>query len=95
MSEPNDPVERRSSVLPLVMGGAVAAFVCVLLIFLTGGFFAYVAGIGLLFVLLGMFHYLLWGRSMDQEATAERQRQEAREQAQENVKRSSNWTYRR
>jgi high-affinity Fe2+/Pb2+ permease len=95
MSEPNDPVERRATFLPMLMAVIAAGFFCVVMIFVTGGFFFYVVGIGLLFVLLGLFHYLLWGRAMDQEATAERQRLEALEKAQENLKRGTNWTYRR
>jgi hypothetical protein len=83
MSEPNDPVQERSRFLPMLMATLAAGFFCVVMILITGGFFFYVVAAVLGLVLLGMFHYVVWGRSMDREAAAERQRQETLEKMKE------------
>jgi hypothetical protein len=96
MSEPNDPVSPRSTFLPLLMASLAAGFFCVVMILITGGFFFYVLAAGVGLVLLGMFHYVTWGRSMDEEVAAERRRQDLLDRASEAAaERDRPWTYRR
>ena len=95
MSEPNDPVQERSRFLPMLMATLAAGVFCLFMILITGGFFFYVVAAVLGLVLLGMFHYVVWGRSMDQEAAAERERDEVLDKVREDLARGKSWTYRR
>jgi len=95
MSEPNDPVQERSRFLPMLMATLAAGVFCLFMILITGGFFFYVVAAVLGLILLGMFHYAVWGRAMDQEAAAERQRQEMLDKAKDTLDKGKTWTYRR
>ncbi len=66
-------------VLTVIFGGGVTVF----LIVITGGFFldAIVIVGGL--VLLGLFHYLLWGRSFNRAVEGEREELELQREADE------------
>ena len=94
MSDSHDRRQRRASFLPVMLGLTVAGFFCLVLILVTGGFFFYVLGIVLLFVLLGLIHYALWGAAMSQQVAGEREEVELLEKAKEPPA-PTNWTYRR
>jgi hypothetical protein len=94
MSEPHDPVQRRSTFMPMMLGVLAALFILVVLIFLTGGLFFYVcASVGGL-VLLGLIHYVTWGKAMSEEVAGEREEIELLERAREED-RGQKWTFRR
>jgi hypothetical protein len=93
MSEQDDPVQSRSTFLPVVLGTLVVTFICGALILLTGGLVFYVGcSVGLL-VLLGLIHYVVWGKSMSDEVAGERAEMQMLERARE-IKQQK-WTFRR
>jgi high-affinity Fe2+/Pb2+ permease len=94
MSDPNDPVQRRTALLPVFLTLLVGGFFCTALIVVTGGAFFYVVGVVVLFVLLGFVHYALWGAAMSEQTAGEREEMELLEKAKEPPK-APNWTYRR
>jgi predicted tellurium resistance membrane protein TerC len=53
------------------------------LIFLSGGLFLYVVLFGGAIVMLGMFHYVLWGRAFTDEVAGEREEEQLRQRAAE------------
>ncbi len=53
------------------------------LVFLSGGFFLYVVLFGGGILMLGAFHYLLWGRAFSQETSGEREEEQLRQRAAE------------
>jgi high-affinity Fe2+/Pb2+ permease len=55
--------------LVLFLGGIIAFFLNVISL----GIFTYVIGVGLLIVVVGSFHYFLWGRAMMEEVAVERE----------------------
>lgn len=79
---PDSQVEKRGSVLPILMAVGVALVAATALMFLTLGLFAYVIVAGLILFLVAGFHYLVWGRwlerviraQVDEEDRAERDR---------------------
>ncbi len=86
MSEPHDPAPRRPTFVPLLLGVLGACFLFVVLIFLTGGLFFYVGlSVGGL-VLLGMVHYVVWGKALSDEVAGEREEMELLERAREDRK---------
>jgi hypothetical protein len=93
MSEQDDPVQSRATFLPVVLGTLVVIFICVALILLTGGLVFYVGCTVGLLVLLGLIHYVVWGKSMSDEVAAERQEMQMLERARE-IKQQK-WTFRR
>jgi hypothetical protein len=95
MSE-QDPVQRRESFLPMMLATFVAGFFCLVMIILTGGFFFYLCGVVVGMVLLGMLHYILWGRAMEQQVESHREEYELLEKAKEKFTgKGPDWTYRR
>jgi hypothetical protein len=94
MSEPHDPVPHRATMLSLLLGGLGAGFFLLVLVMLTGGFFFYVGlAVGGL-VLLGLFHYAVWGKAMSEQVAGEREEMELLERAEEE-ERGQKWTFRR
>jgi high-affinity Fe2+/Pb2+ permease len=82
--DPRAPNRTRENIviltLVLFLGGILAFFLNVISL----GIFTYVAGIGLLIVVVGCVHYFAWGRAMMDEVAAEREAlllQEEREAA--------------
>jgi hypothetical protein len=94
MSEHDDPVQRRATHLPLMLGGMLAVFLTVFLILITGGFFFYVvlAVGGLLAV--GMLHWVTWGKLLTDQTAGEREEAELLDRARADEGGPS-WTYRR
>jgi high-affinity Fe2+/Pb2+ permease len=94
VSEPHDPVPQRPTFVPLLLGVLGAGFLFVLLIFLTGGWFFYVGGSISGLVLLGLVHYVVWGRALSEQVAGEREEMELLERAREDEK-GQKWTFRR
>ena len=93
MSEPNDPVESRATFLPLLLGSLGMGLFFLVLILITGGFFFYVGlSVGGL-VLLGLFHYALWGKSLSEKVAGEREEMDLLERAEE--QKGQKWTFQR
>ena len=63
--------------LALLFGGGFLFF----LILVSGGFFLYVVSAVFAIVLVGAFHYLVWGFAMTQEVAGEREELEARDRS--------------
>jgi len=95
MSEPIDPVEKQATFLPTMLAVIAGGFFCIVMVLITGGFFFYIVAAILGMVLLGMFHYMVWGRAMDQEVAAERKHLEELDEVKEKFTRGTTWTYRR
>ena len=69
-----DPPEiRRSPVFTFFLPLAVLLVGVPLLIYATGGFFGYFLGVLGFLVLLGMIHWVLWGRALTEEVAGERE----------------------
>jgi hypothetical protein len=62
-------------ILTTLFGGGFLAF----MIFVSGGFFFYVALAVLLIGLVGTLHYYLWGQSLMREVAGEREEEERRQ----------------
>jgi hypothetical protein len=93
MNEPDDPVEQREVFLPLLLGTLATGFFFLFLILITGGFFFYVGlSIGGL-VMLGLFHYALWGKALSDQVSGERDAVDLMKRAQEPPEQK--WTFRR
>jgi hypothetical protein len=73
--------QRRANMLGMGLTVMVAMFLITVLIFLTGGYFLYCVLISIGVVLLGMFHYALWGRALSEEVAPEREEERLRQQA--------------
>ena len=68
----------RRTPLPILLLPVAALVLGVpLLIYLTGGFFGYLLGVVAGLALLGLIHWLIWGRSFTEEVEGERE-EEAR-----------------
>ncbi len=77
MEPPADPQRKaRETVLTLVLTGLFGAGFLLFLIFVSGGFFFYVAGAVVGIGLVGMLHYYTWGQSLTQEVAAQREEEE-------------------
>ncbi len=94
MSESRDPTDARATALPLMLGSLAAAFFALFMILVTGGFFFYVVLAGACLFLVGTFHYLLWGKALDDEVAREREEMRLFEKTREQEQRPGR-TYRR
>jgi hypothetical protein len=95
MNDPNDPVQRRATFLPMFLAVAGGGFACLLLVLLTGGFFFYFGLVVLGLTGLGLFHYMVWGRAMSEQTAGEREEMELLEKAKEQVKKGPGPMFRR
>jgi hypothetical protein len=86
MSEPHDPPSNRATFLPTLLGGLATLFFLFLLIPLTGGFFFWVVLLTGAMIALGMFHYLLWGKTLSDQVAGEREEIRLLEQARDDKK---------
>jgi hypothetical protein len=75
--------EHRSSVLTYLLAGLVLMFCILVLVILTGGLFLYVVAVGGGIVLVGAFHYFLWGKMLSDEVAVEREEAELHRRAAE------------
>ncbi|MER3417321.1 MAG: hypothetical protein C4297_14095 [Gemmataceae bacterium] len=66
-ARPRDRVLRIA--LVVLVGGSFCSF----LVFVTGGFFLWVLLVALALSLVGLVHYVLWGRSFEREIAQERE----------------------
>jgi len=95
MSEP-ESVERRGASLSILIATMVVGFFSLVMIILTGGMFFYFSGVGVGLILLGMLHYVVWGRAMEQQTAQHREEYELLQKAKEKfTDRGPDWTYRR
>jgi hypothetical protein len=78
----NQPQQNRQAFLSIFLTALAVLFFMVVLIFLTGGFFLYVLEFSGAVVLLGLLHYVLWGRAFSQEVAGEREEEQLRQRAQ-------------
>jgi hypothetical protein len=87
--EPDDRQFRgRAAFLAVVLSVFFGGGAVIFLIFLTGGFFLDVLVIVSGLVLLGLVHYLLWGRGFDRSVQGEREELELQREAEEQEKSS-------
>jgi high-affinity Fe2+/Pb2+ permease len=80
--EPQPPSSGRENMLAIALSGLVGGMFLFFLYLITLGIVGNVLGIGVLVIAVGLFHYLVWGRSMSAEVAAEREamrRQDAQE----------------
>ena len=68
----------RNTLLAIVLSVLVVGGFTVFFMVITGGFFIYMLGVIAGIVVLGYVNYLLWGRSLSQEVTAQQEEEEAR-----------------
>lgn len=75
--------QHRHAFLSIFLTMLALGFALLFLIFVSGGFFLYVVLFGGGIVMLGMFHYVLWGRMFSQEVAGEREEEQLRQRAAE------------
>jgi hypothetical protein len=68
----------RNTFLAIVLSLLVVGGFSVFFMIITGGFFIYMLGVIAGVVALGYVNYLLWGRSLSREVTAQQEEEEAR-----------------
>jgi hypothetical protein len=84
MEPPLNPQQKgRETILTLVLTGLFGVGFLLFLIFVTGGFFFYVAGAVLGIGLVGTLHYYLWGQALTQEVAGDREEEELRQREEE------------
>jgi hypothetical protein len=76
---PNPPVSQRGTMLTLMLTLLGGAGILFFLVLVSGGFFGYVIAAVLAIALVGYVHYRLWGQSMTQQVSGEREVQEEQE----------------
>jgi hypothetical protein len=81
MSEQDDPIERRATMLPLMLGAMLAFLFAVFLVLITGGFFLYVVAAGGAILLLGTLHWVVWGKLLTEQTAGEREEMDLLERA--------------
>jgi hypothetical protein len=77
----NESPEHRGTMLTIGLTALFGGGFFLFLIFITGGFFIWVAVAVLAIIALGSLHYLVWGRAMTESTADEREEEELREQA--------------
>jgi hypothetical protein len=82
MSSDQGPSESRQNFLALFLATIGGGFFLFVLILLTGGLFLYVLLVVGLMALLGLFHYVAWGKMMSEEVAGEREEELLRQRAQ-------------
>jgi fatty acid desaturase len=75
--------QHRHAFLSVFLTLLVLGFVLLFLIFISGGFFLYVVLFGGGILMLGFFHYLLWGRAFSEATAGEREEEQLRQRAAE------------
>ena len=74
----------RSTFLSFVLATLGLLFFGLVLLLLTGGFFSCVLGTILAMILLGGFHWLLWGRAFSNQVAGEREEEKLRQRVLDN-----------
>lgn len=75
--------QHRHAFLSLFLTLLALGFAVLVLIFISGGFFLWVVLFGGGILMLGMFHYLLWGRAFSDAVAGEREEEQLRQRAAE------------
>jgi hypothetical protein len=76
--------QRRQNTMVVSLTAVATLLFTAAMIFLTGGFFFYVvAGLAGI-VLLGVFHYVTWGRTLEEEVAGEREELELLDRIRDN-----------
>jgi hypothetical protein len=84
MEPPANPQRKgRETALTLGLTGLFGGGFLLFLIFVSGGFFFYVALAVLAIGLVGTLHYYLWGQSLMREVAGEREEEELRQRQEE------------
>src|SRR4051812_6776121 len=89
---PHDPTPRRQGFLTILLVSGATVFFLFVLILITGGFFLYVVSAVLGMVLLGLFHYLVWGMALEREVAGESEEEQLRQRAAE-LAAAEDWNY--
>jgi hypothetical protein len=76
--DPEQYTRRRETVLTIFFAVLAAGGFLLFLTVITGGFFLYVLGVAGGVGALGGLHYLLWGRSLNEQTAGEREEAEFR-----------------
>jgi len=79
----NSDQSARQGVLIYFLAGSALLFFGLGLILITGGFFFYVFAVLGGMVMLGFFHYLVWGWLLESEVAGEREEEQLRQRAEE------------
>ena len=74
---------RRETFLTVFLAGFTLIASLYVVTLLTGGFLIYILLVVAACAAVGVFHYLLWGRSLSEEVAGEREEMEGREQGEE------------
>ena len=91
MSDTRQPTKGRAMFLPLMLGSIVVIFSLLFLTLITGGFFLYlVLVIGAMY-LIGLMHYLLWGRAYESQTEGDREEAHVLDRAREEIQHRT-WT---
>jgi hypothetical protein len=77
----HDISRRRQTFVSLVLALVGLVFFSAVLIFLTAGFFTYGGTVVLGVLLLGCFHWVLWGRTLSRQVAGEREEEQLRRRA--------------
>jgi hypothetical protein len=81
MDYSEDSSSTRYTCLSLMLAGMFCTFLLFLLVLVTGGAIVYMVPVFVGLALFGWMHYLLWGKTMNQETAGEREEEEMRQQA--------------
>ena len=92
MRQQRDEIQRRQNFLTFFLVGFGALFFLFVMILLTGGFFFYVASVLFGMVLVGLFHYVVWGMSFEQQVAGEAEEEQLRQRAAE-IAEEDGWNY--
>ncbi|MGH7170260.1 MAG: hypothetical protein ACRELF_10655 [Gemmataceae bacterium] len=82
--------QHRHAFLSVFLTILALGFSLLFLIFISGGFFLYVVLFSGGILMLGLFHYILWGRAFSQEVAGEREEEQLRQRAAE-VEAEEDW----
>ncbi len=75
--------QHRHAFLSLFLTILALGFSLLVLILISGGFFLYVVLFGGGILMLGLFHYVLWGRAFSDSVAGEREEEQLRQRAAE------------
>lgn len=73
--------QRRHAFLSVFLTILALGFSLLVLILISGGFFMYVVLFGGGILMLGLFHYVLWGRAFSDAVAGEREEEQLRQRA--------------
>jgi fatty acid desaturase len=74
--------QQRHALLAVFLTVLGVLFFGVVLVLLSGGFFMYVVLLPAAIFLMGLLHYVLWGRAFTEEVAGEREEEQLRQRAQ-------------